>query len=81
MAASEATATEIRPPLGAAADPVASLDAMACTSARSCAAGGAYDSRVGQRLALVVTESGGHWFRARTLQMPANAVPAPFVGS
>jgi hypothetical protein len=74
-------AVQIRAPLRAAADPMASLGAMACASVSSCVAGGAYDSRSGSRLALVVTESGGRWARARRLAMPANAVSAQFTGS
>ena len=81
LAASGAGAIEIRAPAGAAADPFATLGAIACTRTGWCAAGGSYRDRGGHVLAMAAIESGRRWAQARRLAMPADAVPALFAGS
>jgi hypothetical protein len=68
--------TEILPPSNARTSPVASLDAVACAAAGSCAGGGSYESKSGAFNAMVVAESRGRWARAQELRLPLNAFAA-----
>jgi hypothetical protein len=63
-------------PLNARADPVATLDTVACAGAGSCAGGGSYQAKSGAFEAMVVTEAGGTWKRAQELLLPAGAFAA-----
>jgi hypothetical protein len=67
-------ALRITPPANAAANPLASLFAVECLSAGSCVAGGNYTDSTHTERAMVVTESGHHWARARELRIPGAAV-------
>jgi len=55
-----------------------SLDAVDCTSARSCVAAGEYADRARHFHPMVVTESHGRWGRARELALPADAAAQPY---
>jgi hypothetical protein len=57
-------ATEIRPPAGAAANPFAHLNSIACPQTGRCIAVGSYTSKAGPAPAMLVTESRGRWSRA-----------------
>jgi hypothetical protein len=63
-------------PLNARANPVAALDTLACSGARSCAGGGTYQSRSGAFEPMVVTQTSGRWKRAQELLLPAGAFAA-----
>jgi hypothetical protein len=67
---------EVLAPLNARADPVATLDTVACAGAGFCAGGGSYQSKSGAFEAMVVTEAGGTWKRAQELQLPVGAFAA-----
>src|SRR5215472_6960888 len=67
---------EILAPLNARADPIATLDAVACTGPGSCAGGGSYQAKSGALEPMVVAEAGGLWKRAQELSLPANAFAA-----
>lgn len=51
--------------------------AVACPARGTCAAGGLYIAAGGHDEAFVVTESAGHWGRARTVRLPAGALANP----
>jgi hypothetical protein len=67
---------EILAPQNANADPVATLDTVACASARSCSGGGSYQAKSGAFEPMVVAEVAGIWKRAQELFLPANAFAA-----
>lgn len=79
-AATSAAATwgsvEILAPLNARADPVATLNAVACAAAGSCSGGGSYQAKSGAFEPMVVTQASGTWKRAQELSLPANAFAA-----
>ena len=67
-------------PPGAAKDPEAQLAGISCRNATDCLAGGSYQDKTGVPLPMVATESDGHWARAISLELPANAASAPDAG-
>jgi hypothetical protein len=69
-------AVEILAPLNARADPIATLDTVACAGAGSCSGGGSYQSSSGAFEPMVVAEASGVWDRARELSLPGNAFAA-----
>jgi hypothetical protein len=69
-------AVEILAPLNARANPIATLDAVACTGPGSCVGGGSYQAKSGALEPMVVAEAGGGWKRAQELSLPANAFAA-----
>lgn len=64
-------------PSNASASPDADLRGLACSSARSCVAGGGYQTKSGDQLARIATESGGKWARGFSLRMPPDASADP----
>jgi hypothetical protein len=61
-------------PAGAATQPYAQVNGIACRSAGNCVAVGDYEySRAKGLQAFIATESGGRWHRAFTPRLPANA--------
>jgi hypothetical protein len=61
-------------PAGAAAQPYAQVNGIACRSAGNCVAVGDYEYGRSKNLqAFIATESGGKWARAFTPRLPANA--------
>ena len=64
-------------PSNANADPNADLRGLACSSAKSCVAGGGYQTKPGDQLARIATESGGKWARGFSLRMPSGASADP----
>lgn len=64
-------------PPGAATNPEAQLDGIACPSASDCVAGGYYQNSAGALLPMVATESHGRWLRATKLTLPAIAGRRP----
>ena len=59
-------------PPGAARNPEAQLDGIACPKATACVAGGYYQNSAGALLPMIATESHGRW-RAIRLTLPASA--------
>ena len=76
------TAAEAPLPANAATDPDAALTSVACPSASSCVAAGAYTDSSGNAQGLLVTGSGTSWTAAEA-PLPANAAAdrAVFLGS
>ena len=72
------TAAEAPLPANAAADRYAFLDSVACPSASSCVAAGAYADSSGRDQGLLVTGSGMSWTAAEA-PLPANAAADPNV--
>jgi hypothetical protein len=61
-------------PAGAATQPYAQVNGIACRSAGNCVAVGDYEyGRAKSLQAFIATESGGRWARAFTPRLPANA--------
>jgi hypothetical protein len=82
MAAAEARgawrrAAEVAAPPNAAANPDASLGAISCTPARTCAAVGSYEDRSGHGQAMEVAAARGRWGRAAEITAPPNAGTDP----
>ena len=71
-------AIQIRLPANAGADPDASLYGVACTSAGTCLAGGAYQDTSANEQSMVVAEADGRWGRARELRLPSDATAQPY---
>jgi len=66
--------TPLALPAGAAAQPYAQVNGIACRSAGNCVAVGDYEyGRSGNPQAFIATESHGRWARAFTPRLPANA--------
>jgi hypothetical protein len=61
-------------PTDAATNPGATIYGVSCGAPGNCAVGGTYQNNQGDLLALVASERGGRWLRARTLALPANAL-------
>lgn len=74
-AASRWQSRAVTAPPGAAENPEAQLDGIACTSATDCVASGYYQNKAGISLPMIATESDGRWARAITLEFPAGAGP------
>lgn len=72
---------EIRPPLNAAPNPLATLLTVSCTGAGSCVAGGGYTDSASADQAMAVTGSHGSWRRALELRLPSDALAANPVAS
>jgi len=71
-------AIEIKPPLGAAANPRASVRSVACNGAGSCIGVGTYTDNHGAARSFTVTESAGNWRRAvKFTKVPSDAKPLP----
>jgi hypothetical protein len=70
-------AGELAMPSGAAADPDADVDSLACTGSGSCVAVGSYDYGAGKdEQAFIATESRGRWARAASIRLPAGRAAA-----
>src|SRR5689334_5848161 len=66
--------TSLTLPAGAAAQPYAQVNGIACRSAGNCVAVGDYENGRSRNLqAFIATESHGRWARAFTPRLPANA--------
>ncbi|HET7246288.1 MAG TPA: hypothetical protein VFJ07_15755 [Streptosporangiaceae bacterium] len=66
--------TPLALPTGAATQPYAQVNGIACRSAGTCVAVGDYEYGRSRNLqAFIATESGGRWARAFTPRLPANA--------
>jgi hypothetical protein len=67
-------AVQVRAPAGGA---YGLLNAIACTSATHCVAGGHYFAAAKHAtLPMIAAESAGHWARGDTLRLPSDAAPA-----
>jgi surface antigen len=71
------TATRAPVPSGAAANPGAGLDAVACPSTTACAAVGGYDDSSGHGQGLLLTGYGSTWTATRA-PLPSGAAANPF---
>jgi hypothetical protein len=72
-----APSVEVTPPSGAGTNPLASLNAVSCTSFNNCAGAGTYTTTAGASEAMTVKESSGTWAQAAKLTAPANASGDP----
>ncbi|HXX91869.1 MAG TPA: hypothetical protein VEI83_16750, partial [Acidimicrobiales bacterium] len=82
MAATEtsgtwAQAVEVTAPTGAAANPVAFLSGVSCTSVGNCTAAGYYTDSSSNDVIMNAVESGGTWAQATEFAAPANAAGNP----
>jgi hypothetical protein len=66
-----------RLPRNAAGPADSVLNAVTCTGPGSCEAVGSYEIKNGQYLPMSVTESGGKWRRATSIELPPHTTPAP----
>lgn len=71
-----ARAVQLRPAAGAAANPEAELNSVACAGTGTCVAVGSYLSPSGLQ-PMIVTETGGRWTRATRSRVPSGAAAAP----
>jgi hypothetical protein len=71
-------AVAVKPPLNTHVPQETDLSAVACTSARSCLAGGSYERKDGAFEPMVASRSAGIWRRGTVLALPANAAAQPF---
>lgn len=72
-----AQAAEVTPPSGAGTNPLASLDAVSCTSSGNCTGAGAFATTLGASEAMVVKETSGAWAQAVGVTAPSNASGNP----
>jgi Bacterial Ig domain len=68
----------IEAPVGAATDPNAMLNAIACPAAGDCVAVGQYVDSSGIKQALVVTQVDGTWERAQEVKSPSQPASGPY---
>src|SRR5215467_6313410 len=71
-------ATEIAPPLSAAANPDAFMTGIACTDPGSCVAVGSYSVSATRYAAMGAIESGGTWRQATGIAAPHDAISSTF---
>jgi hypothetical protein len=64
----------LQAPAGAAGNQGVTVYGVSCGVAGNCAAVGSYENAHGDIAAFVDNERGGHWLRAKTLPLPANAL-------
>jgi hypothetical protein len=71
-------ARTVRAPVNSIEPVEDTLEAVSCPRPEWCVAGGNYADKAVNHLPMIVTESHGHWARARSISSPANAAPEPF---
>lgn len=71
-------AVTIEAPVGAAADPNAMLNAIACPAVGDCVAVGQYVDSSGIKQALVATQVDGTWERAQEVKSPSQPKTGPY---
>ena len=72
-----ARAARVAPPAGAAADPLAALNDVSCSSTGNCVAVGSYYAGTHTGQAFTVTDKSGRWGAASRVRLPSDSAASP----